>query len=88
MHMHLASTRHRIEDVPVVYLVEPTAQNLKSITDDLEKGLYSPAYVNFLSSIPRPLLEEFASETVANGTQEHVSAPPLPKRLMAGGENT
>ncbi|EFW99368.1 golgi transport protein [Grosmannia clavigera kw1407] len=73
MHMHLASTRHQIEDVPVVYLVEPTAQNLKSITSDLEKGLYSPAYINFLSSIPRPLLEEFAAETVANGTQENIA---------------
>lgn len=73
MHMHLSANRHRIEDVPVIYLVEPTTANLKAITGDLEKDLYSPAYINFLSSIPRPLLEDFASETVTNGTQEHVS---------------
>ena len=73
MHMHLSANRHRIEDVPVIYLVEPTTANLKAITGDLEKDLYSPAYINFLSSIPRPLLEDFASETVANGTQDHVS---------------
>lgn len=63
MHMHIASNRHPIEDVPVVYLVEPTAQNLQTITSDLQKGLYSPAYLNFLSSIPRPLLEgKFSSK--------------------------
>ncbi|CAK7270276.1 Vesicle trafficking between the ER and Golgi [Sporothrix epigloea] len=73
MHMHLSAHRHRIEDVPVVYLVEPTAGNLKVITSDLEKDLYSPAYINFLSSIPRPLLEDFASETVTNGTQDHIA---------------
>lgn len=73
MHMHLSANRHRIEDVPVIYLVEPTTANLKAITGDLEKDLYSPAYINFLSSVPRPLLEDFASETVTNGTQEHVS---------------
>ncbi|ERT00083.1 SNARE docking complex subunit [Sporothrix schenckii 1099-18] len=73
MHMHLSANRHRIEDVPVIYLVEPTTANLKAITGDLEKDLYSPAYINFLSSIPRPLLEDFASETVVNGTQQHIA---------------
>jgi sec1 family domain-containing protein 1 len=48
--------RHPIPDVPVIYLVEPTATNLQIITSDLARNLYSPAYVNFLSSIPRPLL--------------------------------
>ncbi|GAO14377.1 uncharacterized protein UV8b_07553 [Ustilaginoidea virens] len=73
MHMHIATSRHPIPDVPVIYLVEPTAQNLQSITDDLRKGLYSPAYVNFLSSIPRVLLEDFAAQTAAAGTSEHIA---------------
>lgn len=59
--------------MPVVYLVEPTADNLKRITQDLQKGLYSPAYVNFLSSIPRPLLEDFATQTAEAGTAESIS---------------
>lgn len=29
------------EQVPVIYLVEPTGQNLQRITDDLSRGLYS-----------------------------------------------
>ncbi|RDW91313.1 hypothetical protein BP5796_02478 [Coleophoma crateriformis] len=73
MHMHIAASRHPIPDVPVLYLVEPTPSNLKSITNDLSRGLYSPAYINFLSSIPRPLLEDFAAQTAATGTSESIA---------------
>ena len=59
--------------MPVVYLVEPTAANLEHITQDLQKGLYSPAYINFLSSISRPLLEDFAGQTAQAGTAESIS---------------
>ncbi|KAL2152587.1 hypothetical protein VTH82DRAFT_5771 [Thermothelomyces myriococcoides] len=73
MHMHIASQRAAIPDVPVIYLVEPTPANLKTITNDLQKGLYSSAHLNFLSSIPRPLLEDFAAQTAAAGTSEQIA---------------
>ncbi|KAI6784117.1 uncharacterized protein J7T54_004663 [Emericellopsis cladophorae] len=73
MHKHIGTARHPIPDVPVIYLVEPSAQNLQSITTDLEKGLYSPAYINFLSSLPRLLLEDFATQTATAGTSEHIA---------------
>ncbi|KAK4219581.1 Sec1-like protein [Rhypophila decipiens] len=74
LHLHISSTRAPIPDVGVVYLVEPTAENLKAITNDLQKGLYETAYINFLSSIPRPLLEDFAAQTAATSTSEMISA--------------
>ena len=70
---HIASQRHPIPDVPVLYLVEPSPSNLQTITSDLSKGLYSPAYVNFLHSIPRPILEDFAKHTAETGTAEHIA---------------
>lgn len=70
---HIATARHPIPDVPVIYLIEPTSANLQAITTDLSLQLYSPAYVNFLSSIPRPLLEDFASQTAAAGTSENIA---------------
>lgn len=70
---HIASPRNPIPDVPVLYLVEPSSANLKAITTDLTRGLYSPAYINFLSSIPRPLLEDFASQTAEAGTSENIA---------------
>lgn len=47
--------------------------NAQLITSDLSRGLYSPAYVNFLSSVPRPLLEDFASQIASSGSAEHVA---------------
>ncbi|WPH01782.1 Sec1-like protein [Acrodontium crateriforme] len=73
IHLNINAQRHAIPDVPVVYLVEPTAENLERITQDLQKGLYSPAHVNFLSSISRPLLEDFASQTAQAETSESIS---------------
>lgn len=70
---HIGSARHPIPDVPVLYLVEPSPSNLHAITTDLSRGLYSPAYINFLSSIPRPLLEDFARQTAEAGTSESIA---------------
>ncbi|KAK3296848.1 Sec1-like protein [Chaetomium fimeti] len=73
MHMHIGSQRAAIPDVPAIYLVEPTPANLQAITNDLQKGLYSAAHLNFLSSIPRPLLEDFAAQTATAGTSEQIA---------------
>ncbi|KAF4582235.1 SNARE docking complex subunit [Ophiocordyceps camponoti-floridani] len=73
MHMHISTSRHPIPDVPVIYLVEPNARNLQGITSDLQRGLYSPAYINFLSSLPRVLLEDFASQTASAGTSDQIA---------------
>lgn len=53
--------------------MEPNASNIQLITSDLAQSLYSPAYVNFLSSIPRPLLEDFAAQAASTGAHEHLA---------------
>ena len=70
---NINSQRHAIPDVPVLYLVEPTASNLNLINQDLAKNLYSDAYINFLSSIPRPLMEDFAAQIAEAGTSESIA---------------
>ena len=69
---NITSQRHQIPDVPVLYLVEPTENNLHLINDDLRRSLYADAYINFLSSIPRPLMEDFAAELADSGTAEGI----------------
>jgi hypothetical protein len=73
IHLNITAQRYPIPDVPVVYLVEPTPQNMQLITSDLARGLYTPAYVNFLASVPRPLLEDFAGQLVSTNTSEHIA---------------
>lgn len=43
------------------------------MSQDLARGLYAEAFVNFLSSIPRPLMEDFAAQIAESGTSESVS---------------
>ncbi|KAK7203362.1 Sec1-like protein [Myxozyma melibiosi] len=64
IHMLLNSVRHSIPDVPAIYFVQPTADNIKRIAQDLNQSLYESIYVNFISSIPRNLLEDFASQAI------------------------
>lgn len=73
IHLNLHTPRHPIPDVPVVYLVEPTAENINAISADLQKNLYDMTYVNFLSSVPRALLEDFAASTAQNNTSEKIA---------------
>lgn len=73
MNRNINSPRYPIPDVPVLYLVEPTAANIQLICSDLARGLYSPAYVNFISSIPRPLLEDFAAQISLTNTAEAIA---------------
>lgn len=70
---NINAQRHPIPDVPVLYLLEPTTANVNLINSDLTKSLYADAYINFLSSIPRPLMEDFASQIAESGTGESVS---------------
>ncbi|KAL2404529.1 Protein sly1 [Exophiala dermatitidis] len=73
IHLNINTTRYPIPDVPVLYLVEPTAENIRLICSDLARGLYTPAYVNFISSIPRPLLEDFAAQIAATNTADSIA---------------
>lgn len=68
IHMLLDADRYAI-DVPVVYFVRPTNDNLTQITRDLHSQLYESASVNFVSPLPRALLETFAAENVATASQ-------------------
>src|SRR5690606_12114561 len=47
--------------------------NIQRISRDLQQQLYESAYVNFLSSIPRTLLEEFAELTAQNESASQIA---------------
>ncbi len=43
------------------------------MNSDLSRNLYADAYINFLSSIPRPLMEDFAAQIAEAGTAGSVA---------------
>ncbi|KAI8325111.1 Sec1-like protein [Martensiomyces pterosporus] len=73
VHMLLESERTSIPDVPAVYFVQPRPDSIRRIADDLAKDLYELYYVNFSSSLPRTLLEDFAVQTTASGTSHQIA---------------
>jgi hypothetical protein len=73
VHMQLKADRQPISDVPAVYFIEPTQENIDAVVADLGKGLYEAAFLNFSSSISRPLLEDLASKTAQAETAGNIS---------------
>ncbi|TIC16937.1 Sec1-like protein [Wallemia mellicola] len=66
----LHTDRPQINDVPAIYFVEPTSDNIKRISNDVRNSLYESFYINFTSNIPKQLLEEFASSIAQTGREE------------------
>ena len=72
LHMQLHSDRPPLPDVPAVYFVSPTSQNVQRIAQDMKKMLYESFYVNFTSTVSKPVMEEFANLVAADGTGQLV----------------
>eukprot|EP00741_Cyanophora_paradoxa_P022802 tig00021518_g22023.t1 len=73
LHMLLHTERQQVPDVPAVYFVQPTEENIQRIASDLRERLYDSSYLNFASSIPRPLLEKLADATLQSESVSLVS---------------
>lgn len=67
VHTVINSRRLPLPDVPVIYFVEPTVENIRVIIDDLAAEKYDKFYINFTFSINRELLEDFAKKVSLTG---------------------
>eukprot|EP00592_Proboscia_alata_P000120 CAMPEP_0194372028 /NCGR_PEP_ID=MMETSP0174-20130528/20325_1 /TAXON_ID=216777 /ORGANISM="Proboscia alata, Strain PI-D3" /LENGTH=696 /DNA_ID=CAMNT_0039150293 /DNA_START=93 /DNA_END=2183 /DNA_ORIENTATION=- len=74
LHLLLESNRDAIPDVPALYFVSPTPENLALVAQDCASGLYQCAHVNFVSKVPRPLMEDFARLCVSGNSLEKISS--------------
>lgn len=54
--------------MPAIYFIEPTEESIRRLCEDLKKRLYDTFYVNFISSLPRILLEDFAAQSCENAS--------------------
>uniref|UniRef100_A0A8C4WV75 Sec1 family domain containing 1 n=1 Tax=Eptatretus burgeri TaxID=7764 RepID=A0A8C4WV75_EPTBU len=73
LHLLLHSERDAIPDVPAVYLVAPSSENVERICQDLRGHLYDSYHFNFLSAVPRGQLEEMAGAALQAGAVNRVS---------------
>lgn len=73
LHLNLHSDRDNIPDVPAVYFVMPTDDNVQRICRDLQNQLYEGYYLNFISAIPRQKLEDLASAAIHSNNIPQIS---------------
>ena len=72
VHSLINSKRANLPDVPVIYFVEPTIENILYIIEDLNQDRYDSFYINFTSLINRELLEEFAKKVSISGKSQKI----------------
>eukprot|EP01135_Chromosphaera_perkinsii_P008142 Nk52_evm1s1141 gene=Nk52_evmTU1s1141 len=73
LHLLLHSDRDPIPDVPAIYFVMPTKENVQRICRDCKEELYDSFYLNFISAVPRGRLEELAASVLESNTQMFIS---------------
>lgn len=79
LHLDLASERREnVPDVPAVYFVRPTRENVARIAADCAacegKGLYGRCHVNFVNRLQRTEMEAFASSLVQSNVLHKIAA--------------
>ncbi|PIO64776.1 hypothetical protein TELCIR_13583 [Teladorsagia circumcincta] len=68
----IGSKREALTDVPAVYFVSPTDENVDLLCEDLRQGMYDSFYINFISPLSRVRLENLASAAVHGGSDGQV----------------
>jgi len=72
LHLILTDRREKVGDVPAVYFIRPTVENIQILARDMQRQLYDEFYINFTSSVPPELLDSLA-EAVAQAEAQGVT---------------
>ncbi|CAI4342628.1 AFI_G0010420.mRNA.1.CDS.1 [Saccharomyces cerevisiae] len=72
VHSLIKQDRSPLPDVPAIYFVSPTKENIDIIVNDLKSDKYSEFYINFTSSLPRNLLEDLAQQVSITGKSDKI----------------
>lgn len=73
LHLNLHSDRDAIPDVPAVYFVMPTDDNIQRICRDFQNQLYDSYFLNFISAVSRQKLEDIAGAAIQSNCVQQVS---------------
>lgn len=73
LYMLIKNRRERVPDVPAIYFVYPSDENIKMISNDCAAGLYDSFYLNFCTSVSRNHLEHLAHEGIRTQSVSRIS---------------
>lgn len=74
LHLLITADREPIPDVPAVYFVEPTRENLQRIAKDCARRLYNRVHINFVTKLDRSLMEEFGKWIVQSNCLDNIAS--------------
>ncbi|GMR42058.1 hypothetical protein PMAYCL1PPCAC_12254, partial [Pristionchus mayeri] len=72
LHLLLQRKREALPDVPAVYFVSPTDENIAVLEEDLKCALYGSFFINTISPLPRVRLERLATAAYQGSTIQRV----------------
>ncbi|CCK67956.1 syntaxin-binding protein KNAG_0A02670 [Huiozyma naganishii CBS 8797] len=72
VHALIQQDRPALSDVPAVYFLSPTENNIGMLVQDIKDDKYAEYYVNFTSTLSRDLLESFAKQVSTTGKADRV----------------
>ncbi|KAF8359760.1 sly-1 [Pristionchus pacificus] len=72
LHLLLQRKREALPDVPAVYFVSPTDENVAVIEEDLKSALYGSFFINTISPLNRVRLEKLAAAAYQGSTIQRV----------------
>ncbi|CAH8605127.1 unnamed protein product [Dicrocoelium dendriticum] len=73
LHLLLDTSREHIPDVPAIYFVVPSRENIVKICEDFESGRYESYYLNFISPISRENLELIAQSALSEDCVQQIT---------------
>lgn len=69
----IGNSRKAISDVPVVYFVEPTVDNIERIALDIRNNMYKSYYINFAGESSPEILKRLARSVMEIGRASSIS---------------
>ncbi|OII75549.1 SEC1 family protein [Cryptosporidium ubiquitum] len=73
LHIQLNAQKSNIPEVPALYFIKPTQENIDKLCEDLRNLYYESYYVNFISPCTDKLLEYFAKKALETGNANRIT---------------
>ncbi|KAJ3697268.1 hypothetical protein LUZ61_000973 [Rhynchospora tenuis] len=73
LYLPIEKPRQPVPGVPAVYFIRATPENVDLVAKDASAPLYDSFHLNFSSSLPRPLLDRLATQTVQTDSAARIS---------------
>lgn len=73
LHIQLSAQKSNIPEVPALYFIKPTEENIDKLCEDLRNLYYESYYVNFISPCTDKLLEYFATKALQTGNANRIT---------------